>query len=172
MRSTGEVLGIADSFGLAYYKAQEATRTPLPTSGTVLISVPDQDKPYVLETAREFIKLGFKILATDGTHKFLKRKRGSPPEGSKNWPRAVPISSTCITNGRSTWLSTHRPERAASMTTLVSAKPQLSITFHTLPPRQQPWPAPEASRPTKKNNYTLGSIKSLQEYHADIMNKN
>ncbi len=71
MRSTGEVLGIADSFGLAYYKAQEATQSSLPLSGTVLISVNDQDKPAALATAREFEKLGFKIKATSGTHKFL-----------------------------------------------------------------------------------------------------
>jgi carbamoyl-phosphate synthase large subunit len=71
MRSTGEVLGIADSFGLAYFKAQEATRTSLPTSGTVLISVREQDRPAVLEVARRFSKLGFKILATEGTNNFL-----------------------------------------------------------------------------------------------------
>jgi carbamoyl-phosphate synthase large subunit len=71
MRSTGEVLGIADSFGLAYYKAQEATQSSLPLSGTVLISVNDQDKPAALETAREFEKIGFEIQATGGTYKYL-----------------------------------------------------------------------------------------------------
>ncbi|AQS57776.1 carbamoyl-phosphate synthase large subunit [Desulforamulus ferrireducens] len=72
MRSTGEVLGIADSFGLAYYKAQEATQLPLPTSGTVLISVTDQDKAAALEAARIFAQLGFIIKATEGTHRFFK----------------------------------------------------------------------------------------------------
>ncbi|HWQ77132.1 MAG TPA: carbamoyl phosphate synthase large subunit, partial [Syntrophomonas sp.] len=71
MRSTGEVLGIADSFGLAYFKAQEATQSSLPVSGTVLISVNDQDKPAALEIAREFTRIGFQIRATDGTYKFL-----------------------------------------------------------------------------------------------------
>jgi len=71
MRSTGEVLGMADSFGLAFFKAQEATQTSLPTSGTVLISVADRDKPGLLEVAREFINVGFKIIATDGTQRFL-----------------------------------------------------------------------------------------------------
>lgn len=71
MRSTGEVLGIADSFGLAYYKAQEATRSSLPTAGTVLLSVTDGDKPAALETARQFAANGFDILATAGTYKFL-----------------------------------------------------------------------------------------------------
>lgn len=72
MRSTGEVLGISDSFGLAYYKAQEATQSPLPSSGTVLISVTDQNKPAALEAAKEFVKLGFKIKATEGTNNYLR----------------------------------------------------------------------------------------------------
>lgn len=71
MRSTGEVLGIADSFGRAFYKTEEATQTPLPTEGTVLISVAEKDRPAVLEVAHEFAKLGFKIKATRGTHQFL-----------------------------------------------------------------------------------------------------
>lgn len=75
MRSTGEVLGMADSFGQAFYKAQEATQTPLPTEGTVLISVAEKDRPAVLEVAREFAKLGFKIKATRGTHRFLTEQK-------------------------------------------------------------------------------------------------
>jgi carbamoyl-phosphate synthase large subunit len=74
MRSTGEVLGLANSFGLAFFKAQEATGLPLPSDGTVLITVVDEDKPAVLETAKAFAKLGFKIKATEGTHRFLADK--------------------------------------------------------------------------------------------------
>ncbi len=73
MRSTGEVLGIAKSFGLAYWKAQEAV-TALPTSGTVLITVTENDRPAVEEVAKQFAKLGFKIIATAGTHAFLSGK--------------------------------------------------------------------------------------------------
>jgi carbamoyl-phosphate synthase large subunit len=72
MRSTGEVLGLADSFGLAYYKAQEATQQNLPSEGAVLITVEEKDKGGVLEAARAFKKMGFKIIASTGTHKFLK----------------------------------------------------------------------------------------------------
>lgn len=72
MRSTGEVLGLADSFGLAYFKAQEATQSSLPDEGTVLMSVAEQDRcAVVVETAQEFISLGFKITATKGTQAFL-----------------------------------------------------------------------------------------------------
>ena len=71
MRSTGEVLGMADSFGMAFYKAQEAAKQTLPCEGAVLITVSENDRPGVLEVARQFAHLGFKIKATQGTHKFL-----------------------------------------------------------------------------------------------------
>jgi carbamoyl-phosphate synthase large subunit len=71
MRSTGEVLGLADSFGLAYYKSQEATGQSLPAEGTVLITVEDKDKGGILEVARAFAKIGFRIKASEGTHRFF-----------------------------------------------------------------------------------------------------
>ena len=71
MRSTGEVLGMADSFGLAFYKAQEAAQQKLPQAGTVLITVSETDRPAVQEVARQFASLGFGIKATRGTHRFL-----------------------------------------------------------------------------------------------------
>jgi len=71
MRSTGEVLGMADSFGLAFYKAQDAAQQTLPREGTVLITVSELDRPGVLEVARPFQQMGFKILATQGTSRFL-----------------------------------------------------------------------------------------------------
>ncbi len=71
MRSTGEVLGLADSFGAAYFKAQEAANQTLPLEGSVLITVSEKDRPAVLEVARQFANLGFEIRATVGTHKFL-----------------------------------------------------------------------------------------------------
>jgi carbamoyl-phosphate synthase large subunit len=74
MRSTGEVLGLAPTFGLAYFKAQEAASPPLPQHGTVFISVTDKEKPPILEVARKFQELGFRIKATNGTHKFLTQR--------------------------------------------------------------------------------------------------
>ena len=71
MRSTGEVLGMADSFELAFYKAQEAAQQQLPQEGTVLLSVTDPDKKEALEVAGEFAKLGFKLRATEGTQQYL-----------------------------------------------------------------------------------------------------
>jgi len=71
MRSTGEVLGLADSFGLAFYKSQEAAGTALPLEGNVLITIADRDKTWIVEPARRFRDLGFRILATQGTRRFL-----------------------------------------------------------------------------------------------------
>ena len=73
MKSTGEVLGIADSFGMAYWKAQEAVNR-LPTEGTVLITVAETDRPAAVEVAAGFAKLGFKLKATEGTGAFLASK--------------------------------------------------------------------------------------------------
>ncbi|MFH0823795.1 MAG: carbamoyl-phosphate synthase large subunit [Pseudomonadota bacterium] len=71
MRSTGEVLGMAGSFGQAFYKAQEATQMPLPSEGAVLISVSPNERHAVLDVATRFVELGFKIKATEGTHRYL-----------------------------------------------------------------------------------------------------
>jgi len=71
MRSTGEVLGIADSFGFAFFKAAIAAQQLLPADGTVLITVSTKDRPAVFDVAKQFVELGFKIKATQGTHQFL-----------------------------------------------------------------------------------------------------
>ncbi len=71
MKSTGEVLGMAPSYGLAFYKAQEAANMQLPTEGTVLISATDADKKEILEVAARLSKLGFTVKATKGTQAFL-----------------------------------------------------------------------------------------------------
>ncbi|HWR68534.1 MAG TPA: carbamoyl-phosphate synthase large subunit, partial [Desulfomonilia bacterium] len=71
MRSTGEVLGMADSYGMAFFKSQEAAQSSLPVKGTVLITIADRDKNRIIETARNFRDMGFRILATGGTRRFL-----------------------------------------------------------------------------------------------------
>jgi carbamoyl-phosphate synthase large subunit len=71
MRSTGEVLGMADSFGLAFFKAQDAVQGRLPLEGTVLLTIADKDKKDAIDVARAFSDLGFQLKATSGTHAFL-----------------------------------------------------------------------------------------------------
>lgn len=71
MKSTGEVMGIGEDFGIAYAKAQSAAGFDLPLGGAVFISVHDRDKPAVVPVARQFRDLGFQLMATAGTRRFL-----------------------------------------------------------------------------------------------------
>ncbi|MGH7508311.1 MAG: carbamoyl-phosphate synthase large subunit [Gemmatimonadales bacterium] len=79
MRSTGEVMGIADSFGMAFAKAQISAEGALPLEGVVFVTVNDHDKANLVPIARRFHGLGFRIMATDGTARYL-RGRGIPAE--------------------------------------------------------------------------------------------
>ena len=99
MRSTGEVLGIADTVGEAYFKAQEATKSPLPTEGTVLITVNDKDKAEAVEAAADFVKAGFRLLATRGTAALL-RANGIPVEEVHKINEGRPDCYDLITNGK------------------------------------------------------------------------
>ncbi|OCA01994.1 carbamoyl-phosphate synthase large subunit [Akkermansia glycaniphila] len=71
MRATGEVMGVSDNFGMAYFKAQEAAGSKLPLGGTVLLTVSPRDKEELEPIARDFVELGFKLVATEGTAKLL-----------------------------------------------------------------------------------------------------
>ncbi len=97
MRSTGEVLGIAPDFGEAYYKAQEATKNPLPLEGTVLISVNKNDKKELPEVAKAFHEIGFKILATGTTYDLIV-SLGIPAEKIKKMQEGRPNIVDAITN--------------------------------------------------------------------------
>ena len=79
MRSTGEVMGFDASFGMAFGKAEISAGGPLPQDGTVCVTVHDRDKPTVTPIMRRFHDLGFQILATEGTARYL-RARGIPAE--------------------------------------------------------------------------------------------
>ncbi|MBQ8800413.1 MAG: carbamoyl phosphate synthase large subunit, partial [Lachnospiraceae bacterium] len=98
MRSTGEVLGLAPSYGEAFYKAQEATQSKLPLSGTVLISVNRKDKEDIIEVAQMFSNNGFKILATGNTHKVI-TDAGIEAELVKKLSEGRPNILDMITNG-------------------------------------------------------------------------
>jgi len=74
MRATGEVMGIGDTFGVAFYKAQTAAGAKLPVKGNVLLTVADKDKSSLLPLAQRIKKLGFNLYTTEGTNLFLKKK--------------------------------------------------------------------------------------------------
>jgi carbamoyl-phosphate synthase large subunit len=168
MRSTGEVLGIADSFGQAYFKAQDATKSPLPVSGTVLISVNDQDKPGVLEAAREFEKIGFNITATGGTRTFL-QENGIKCEEIKKVYEGRPNIVDGITNKEINLiintpagkLSEH-DDSYIRKTAIKYKVPYITTVTAAL--------ASAKGIAAYKENSSMGTrLKSLQEYHADII---
>jgi carbamoyl-phosphate synthase large subunit len=99
MRSTGEVLGLAQTFGEAFFKAQEATNHSLPLSGTVLISISDRDKPELVEVAQGFADCGFRILATGGTFDKIV-KSGIKAEKIHKLDKGRPDIIDAITNGQ------------------------------------------------------------------------
>ena len=74
MKSTGEVMGIADDYYSAFAKSELAAGSALPSSGTVFISVKDDDKPAMVDLAKRLRALGFRLVATGGTHRYLKNK--------------------------------------------------------------------------------------------------
>ncbi|OPX85457.1 MAG: Carbamoyl-phosphate synthase large chain [Pelotomaculum sp. PtaB.Bin104] len=167
MRSTGEVLGIADSFGLAYYKAQEATKSPLPISGTVLISVNDQDKTAVLETAREFTTLGFHIKATEGTHKFF-QENGIKSEEIKKLYQGRPNIIDGITN-KEINLVINTP--SGKLSKYDDSYIRKSAIKYNVPYITTPAAALASAKGIaayKENKLQKANLKSLQEYHADI----
>ncbi len=98
MRSTGEVLGIANTTGDAFYKAQEATQSKLPMEGTVLISVSEKDKPEIVDIAKDFDECGFKIIATGKTYDLI-TKSGIPAEKVKKLYEGRPNILDMMTNG-------------------------------------------------------------------------
>ena len=100
MRSTGEVLGLSQFYGEAFFKAQEATQTKLPTGGSILISVCEKDKPELAEIAKEFANAGFKIYATKGTQKALADAMIVSEFVYKINEGGRPNTSDLITNGK------------------------------------------------------------------------
>lgn len=164
MRSTGEVLGIADSFGLAFFKAEEAARQPLPDSGTVLVSVFSKDGLVLPEVARQFLALGFKIKATEGTREFLasegvdsdlilKMHEGRPHivDGIKNGEIQLVINTP---SGKLSQYDDSYIRKAA-----IKYKVPYITTLAA---------AAAAVKGIAAHRRVKGMVKSLQAYHADI----
>ena len=99
MRSTGEVLGLSRFWGEAFFKAQEATQTKIPLTGTVLISVNDKDKQEAVEVAKEFAATGFRIMASRNTCKMI-REAGVEAEMVNKLQEGRPNILDLITNGK------------------------------------------------------------------------
>ena len=168
MRSTGEVLGLSTYYGEAFYKAQEATQTKLPLSGTVLISVNRKDKPEVVEIAKLFDEAGFNILATGNTHKII-TEAGIKAEFVKKLHEGRPNIYDLITNGDIDMIvnSPSGKESANDDSYLRKAAIKAKVPYVT---------TVAAARATIKGILYLqkngdGDVKSLQQLHSEISDK-
>ncbi len=164
MRSTGEVLGLADSFGLAYYKAQEGAKQILPTEGAVLISVSPHDRPAVLKAAGKFAELGFNILATEGTGAFL-IDNGIKTEPIKKLHEGRPNITDAITNGR-IQLVVNTP--IGKLSQYDDSYIRKSAIKYKIPYITTLSAAEAAAEGIAAYRHSGSGIRSLQEYHANI----
>jgi carbamoyl-phosphate synthase large subunit len=164
MRSTGEVLGLADSFGLAYYKSQEATHLVLPSEGTVLITVSEKDRPAVLELAKLFDELGFKIKATNGTNRFLS-ENGIKAEHILKIYEGRPNIVDGIMNGEIN-LVINTP--SGKMSKHDDSYIRKAAIKYKIPYITTLAAAVAAARGISAFRKGHGKVKSLQNYHADI----
>ncbi len=164
MRSTGEVLGIADSFGAAYFKAQVAAQQSLPTDGTVLITVSIKDRPAVCEVAQKLTELGFKIIATEGTGQFL-ASRGIKSELILKMHEGRPNIVDGIMNGE-IQLVINTPSGKLSQyddSYIRKAAIKYKVPYITTLAA-----AAAAARGIEAYRQGSPEVRSLQSYHADI----
>ncbi len=168
MRSTGEVLGMSESYGEAFYKAQEATQTKLPLEGTVLISVNRKDKEEIVDIAKIFDEVGFKIVATGGTCDLI-RAAGIEAEKAKKLDEGRPNVLDMITNGKFQ-LIINSPAGKESVTDdsyLRKAAIKARIPYMTTMAAAKA--TAKGIRYVKKHGDS--AVKSLQEMHKEIHDK-
>ncbi len=164
MRSTGEVLGMAGNYGLAFFKAQEAANSPLPLQGTVLITVAERDRSGALDAARRFSELGFSIRATRGTHAFL-AQHGIHSEPILKLHEGRPNIADAIKNGE-LHLVVNTPSGKLSAhddSYIRKAAIKYKIPYITTTSA-----ASAAAKGIAARREGKEEIRSLQEYHAAI----
>ncbi|MBN2274720.1 MAG: carbamoyl-phosphate synthase large subunit [Bacteroidales bacterium] len=164
MRSTGEVLGFADNYGLAFFKAQEATQVPLPVSGTVLITIADRDKNKILEAATSFRDMGFNILATGGTKVFLEQN-GIPAKAIKKVHEGRPNIVDAIKN-KEINLVVNTP--AGKQSEYDDSYIRKNAIKYKIPYITTTSAATAATKGIKERQNGDYKVKSVQKYHSDI----
>ena len=165
MRSTGEVLGMADDPGLAFYKAQEAAKQHLPDKGTVLITVSEADRPGALEVARAFAKLGFAIKATVGTRQYL-AEHGVDSELILKQHEGRPNITDAIKNGEIQLVVNTPSGRLSVVDDSYIRKTAIKYNVSYITTTRAALAAAEGIAAYLKGHV---GVKSLQEYHADIL---
>ena len=168
MRSTGEVLGLSNSYGEAFYKAQEATQSKLPLEGTVLFSVNRKDKAEVVDVAKSLSADGFRIVATDNTCKII-QEAGIPAERVKKLSEGRPNILDMITNGE-IQLIINSPVGKDSVNDdsyLRKAAIKAKVPYMTTIAAAKA--TADGIHYVKTNK--LAELKSLQELHSEIHDK-
>ncbi|MBQ9540882.1 carbamoyl-phosphate synthase large subunit [Ruminococcus sp.] len=165
MRSTGEVLGISPSFGEAYYKAQEATQTKLPSEGTVLLSVCDRDKPELEEIAKAFNELGFRILATGKSYELIKNA-GIPAEKIFKLYEGRPNIADQIANGEIQLIINTPAGKTSVHDDSYIRKAAIKHRIPYITTMAAAKASAEGIKAIKQNTHF--GVKSLQAHHADI----
>ena len=161
MRSTGEAMGLADSFGMAFAKAQIAADGSLPLEGTIFVTVNDHDKPTVLPIARRFHELGFRILATEGTQRYL-RGRGVPAERVLKVHEGRPNAIDLIVSGE-VQLLINTP--LGKFTQVDDYAIRRAALVHRVPYTTTMSAANAACDAIIALRSRIGSVRSLQEWH-------
>ena len=169
MRSTGEVLGLSADFGDAFYKSQEATKSQLPTEGCVLISVNDRDKAEVVDVAKGFYSCGFSIMATGRTCDMIEAA-GIPALKVAKIDEGRPNILDMITNGKIQLIvNTPIGKKGASDDSYIrKAAIKHKIPYITTMAAANA--TVEGIRSAKRDGKL--PVKSLQEFHAEITDKN
>jgi carbamoyl-phosphate synthase large subunit len=164
MRSTGEVLGLAQNYGLAFFKSQEATQTSLPVEGTVLITIAERDKRKIIEFAGNFRDMKFRIIATEGTKRFL-AEHGIESEFIKKVHEGRPNIVDAIKNGEID-LIVNTP--AGKTSEYDDSYIRKNAIKYKIPYITTTSAALAATRGIKERRNGAYQVKSLQEYHREI----
>ncbi|HEX4575257.1 MAG TPA: carbamoyl-phosphate synthase large subunit [Gemmatimonadales bacterium] len=161
MRSTGEVMGLADSFGMAFAKAQIAADGSLPLTGAVFVTVNDSDKPTVVPIVRRLHELGFRIVATEGTAKYL-QARGVPAELVRKVHEGRPNAIDLIVSG-SAQLLINTP--LGKFTQADDYAIRRAALMHAVPYTTTMSAASAACDAIIALRSRTGRVRSLQEWH-------
>ena len=164
MRSTGEVLGLAESFGLAFYKAEDAALQRLPEEGCVLFTVTDKDKPAAVEVAKRFLQMGFRLRATRGTCRYF-RDNGLPCDPIDKMHEGRPNIVDAVKNGEIQLVINTPSGRRSEYDDSYIGK---AAVKYKIPYITTIAAAEAAARGIEAWRRGHGDVKSLQEYHAAI----
>ncbi|HSL86884.1 MAG TPA: hypothetical protein VK861_08105, partial [Bacteroidales bacterium] len=164
MRSTGEVLGMADNYGMAFFKSQEATLSALPVNGTVLITIADRDKNKIIEAAHNFRDMGFRILATGGTKLFL-NDHGIKADLILKVHEGRPNIVDAIKNGEIDLLVNTPAGKLSEYDDSYIRKNAIRYKIPYITTTSAALAATKGIRERQNGEYR---VKSLQEYHAEI----